>query len=149
MLKQASVHCDLPFHQSYNKGLQRPSTRSKQKTENPEQNLAPLYAPHSLLKSLLSTGSRSVSEKTKWQAFFSNLRTSSTIKPFDLASWVRKLLLLRPIFLSTRYSLTSSNFTPSRPETVASAGLDLFLARGTTGARNISFEAVQKVSLHL
>ncbi len=93
-----------------------------------------------VLKKLLGTEPCSFSGKQKWQAF-SNLRTSSTIKPFDLASWVRKLLLLRPIFLSTRYSLTSSNFTSSRLGTLASAGLDLFLARGTIGVWNISFEA--------
>lgn len=70
---------------------------------------------------------------------FPNLRASSTIKPFDLASWVRKLLLLRPIFLSTRYSLTSSNFTSSRPGPAGSSGLDLFLTRGARVLWDISF----------
>lgn len=71
----------------------------------------------------------------------SNLRTSSTIKPFDRASWVRKLLLLLPIFLSTRNILTSSNFASAHLETLASFGLDLFLSRGRpTGMWSISFK---------
>lgn len=106
-----------------------------------------LLCSSNLYISMLSWGSHSEKllgalhsqQTTKWQAL-SNLRTSSTIKPFDLASWVRKLLLLLPIFLSTRYSLTSSNFTSSRLATPASTGLDLFLTRGTTGAWNITFE---------
>lgn len=64
------------------------------------------------------------------------------MKPFDLARWVRKLLLLLPIFLSTRYSLTSSNFTASRLASLACPGLDLFLTRGAIGAWNISVQGV-------
>lgn len=64
---------------------------------------------------------------------------SSTIKPFDLASWVRKLLLLQPIFLSTRNILTSWNLASSRLEKPAS-GFDLFFGRGATGAWDISSE---------
>lgn len=76
--------------------------------------------------------------------FFPNLRTFSTMKPLDVASWVRKLLLLRPIFLSTRKTRTSSNFTSLHLETPASAGLDLFLARGATADWNISSEESYK-----
>lgn len=65
---------------------------------------------------------------------------SSTIKPFDLASWVRKLLLLRPIFLSNRNILTSWNFASSRLEKSASSGFDLLFRRGTTLAWSISSE---------
>lgn len=80
---------------------------------------------------------------TSWKSrFCPNLRTSSTIKPLDLASWVRKFLLLRPIFLSTRYSLTSLNFTSPLPGTPASAGLGLFLTWGTIEVWNISLGVI-------
>lgn len=109
---------------------------------NPENILSP-SALHSFMSATVRKAFRCQALFSLWKPkckLFPHLRTSSTRKPFDLASWVRKLLLLRPIFLSTRYSLTSSNFTSSCPAAAASAGLRLFLTRGTIGVWNMSFE---------
>ncbi len=64
------------------------------------------------------------------------LRASSTQKPFDLARVDRKVLLLFPILLSTRYRVTSLNFTSSRPPAKATSGRRRFRVRRAVG--NIS-----------
>ena len=67
------------------------------------------------------------------------------MKPFERASWLRKLLRLWPIFISTRYSLTSLNFTSARPGPATSSSsfscfpdLGLFLVRGRMGVWNMA-----------